>query len=176
MFLKMILPAILGVLLMPSQLSPNSESENHLYSIGDELEYLAQNGKFGITMPGEYTVSKVVGESTNTIKVTSTIGEETYLFSWTLHTELLGDHKGLADVSLESFNEQVQGDILNQDIYKYKSNEGKKATISLMEGQAICFYRVILMEQYQFQMVVVTGDTELDEAGEKFLDSFKYSE
>ena len=109
-----------------------------------------------------------------TTKVTSTIGDVTYLFSWTLHSAVLEDSKGLADVSLESFNEQVQGDILTQSVYKYGRNEGKSATVSLAEGQVNCFYRVILIDQYQFQMVVVTSDKELNNVGKKFLNSFKY--
>lgn len=170
MLLKMFLSIVLSGLLWPNHGPLNIKEEGAFV----QKKYLAEGGKIGITMPGDYSVSESEGESVTTTKVTSTIGDVTYLFSWTLHSVVLEDSKGLADVSLESFNEQVQGKILTQNVYKYGRNEGKNATISLMEGQANCFYRVILIDQYQFQMVVVTSDKELDNTGKKFLNSFKY--
>ena len=135
MLLKMFLSIALSGLLWPNHVPLNIKEEG----VSVEKKYSAEKGKIGITMPGDYNVSK-----------------------------------GLADVSLESFNEQVQGDILTQSVYKYGRNEGKSATVSLAEGQVNCFYRVILIDQYQFQMVVVTSDKELNNVGKKFLNSFKY--
>tara|TARA_R110000796_G_scaffold252637_1_gene389656 strand:+ start:94135 stop:94653 length:519 start_codon:yes stop_codon:yes gene_type:complete len=170
MLLKMFLSIALSGLLWPNHVPLNIKKEG----VSVEKKYSAEKGKIGITMPGDYSVSESESESVTTTKVTSTIGDVTYLFSWTLHSAVLEDSKGLADVSLESFNEQVQGEILTQSIYKYGRNEGKSATVSLAEGQVNCFYRVILIDQYQFQMVVVTSDKELNNVGKRFLNSFKY--
>tara|TARA_R110001592_G_scaffold204977_1_gene455328 strand:+ start:2233 stop:2766 length:534 start_codon:yes stop_codon:yes gene_type:complete len=174
MQLKILLPMVFSALLFTSHVSTHVGSEKHSSFIGTETKYHAEEGRIRITMPSDYSVSVVEGDLSTTTKVTSTIGETTYMFSWTLHKELMEGHKGLADVSLESFNKELKGEINTQNVYKYGKYEGKNAKITIMQGQARCFYRVVLIGQYQFQMIVATTDAEIDKTGMKFLDSFKY--
>ncbi|MGW8123793.1 hypothetical protein ACV07N_14140 [Roseivirga echinicomitans] len=174
MILKAFLPLLFGALLWPNHLATNSKIEKHPDFIQTNTKYMTEDGKISITMPSEYTVSESEDGLVKTTKVSSVIGEVTYFFGWTLHEGTVSDRMMLAEVSLESFVESAEAEILEQRVYKYGKNKGIDATVTLMDGAVNCFYRVIIIDNYQFQMVVVTEEAELNKAEKKFLNSFKY--
>ena len=139
------------------------------------VKYVSENGKMSANMPGEYEVTMDDSESTTIAKISTSVDDVNFMFSWTLHKNPLEDHEGLARVSLDSFQETIGAEILKEELYKYGKNKGLNAILKL-EDVAFIRYKVILIDQYQFQLVVVGPEDNFEKMAKKFFKSFKYKD
>lgn len=139
-----------------------------------KYKFTSKEGKYSVVFPAEFKSETVKKEYATTIKTTAMLSNQTFLASYTIHEQELGDRKELATVSLESFVDGVSGKITKQSEWKIKKNSGIKATISLSEKDATVEYWVILIGQIQYQVTSVAANSNWDQkAADAFLRSFK---
>ena len=85
-----------------------------------------------------------------------------FLISHTVHQLQIDNPAELTTLSVTTFAESLGANIDNQSPWKIKKNEGQKATFKSVEQGIIGEYRVIIIGQIQYQVVVVTSGDSLD--------------
>ena len=128
-----------------------------------------------IKFPNEPEKTVTEKNEATTYKVVSQVGDQTFFFGYTLHEVNLAGTPNLDQVSLDSFNEELGGKMTNQKNWVIKKKyTGKQATLSLQKQSAVCLYKVIIIGQMQYQLVVISPQSSLDaDAAETFFASFK---
>ncbi len=122
------------------------------------FNYSSDEGKFSIKFPGEYTETVVEKETAKTVKNQCEKDGINYLASYTLHYLEITDHLDMAEVSLESFTEAVQGIIITRTEWKVKKHEGLRALIDLPDNGKKLEYRVILVGNIQYQLIAFAAN------------------
>lgn len=79
----------------------------------------------------------------------------------------------LAQTSLNTFAEEVGGKVIHETDYHYDDYKGRSAEIEMEEEGATLYYKVILVGQIQYQMVVVTQSGDVTKQKDKFFNSFR---
>ena len=140
-----------------------------------EEKFTSSDGKVNITFPAEYKIDTTKAESAITLKISALVGEITYFFGLTEHSQPITGHEDLASVSLESFVSSLSGEIVSQETYSYKKNDGVSAKIKIGD-QGYCLYKVILIGQKQFQLIVISPQDDFSKMADSFFKSFKVKE
>lgn len=133
--------------------------------------YSTMEGKMKISFPGEYEVSKM---DENTTKIVSVVDNANYFCTFTINDVTLVDPEGLAQSSLDGFNEVLEGTINNKSVWKIQKHKGLKAEIDVTSIQAKVQYHVVLVGKIHYQMVVIAGYKDFDQKKvDAFMKSFK---
>lgn len=144
----------------------------HTQSIAQKL--VSSAGKFSVKFPCLYEESVSEGSEQTTYKFTCEKNGQTYFIGYSLHRIEMKGHEDLAQVSVDSFIEAVQGDLTSQWEWKIANASGLKTLISVENGETLIDYRVVLIGQIQYQVVVLAAKNEYDQkAAGKFQKSFK---
>lgn len=136
-------------------------------------KYTSEDGKMSISFPSKPEESVTDNEMITTIKLSSEYNQKTYFVGLTTHKNSLEEEspQELARVSLDAFTESTKGAITSESVFKYKKNEGLQADIKLDGGYLK--YKVILIGQHQYQLVVISENDNFGKDTEKFFKSFK---
>ncbi|NVJ46240.1 MAG: hypothetical protein HWE07_03900 [Cytophagia bacterium] len=134
----------------------------------------SDEGNFSIEFPCTYQKESSEDEVQTTHKFTCDKDNVTFFLGYTVHeTEIFG-HSDLAQVSVDSFLETVGGEMVSQEEWKILKNPGLKSVMTINDGAVLINYRVVLVDQNQYQLVVLAAKEDFDEkAAEKFFKSFK---
>ena len=136
--------------------------------------YTSVEGKMSIKFPAAYEVDSNPSGKVTTVKITTTLNEQTFFASYSLHETEDMDHEKMAKVSLQSFSERVGGEITEESVWQVKKDKGVKAVIDMAEQESKVQYQVILVGNIQYQIVVVASYDAWDQkAADKFFKSFK---
>lgn len=136
--------------------------------------YSSSAGNFSIVFPTQYKIETTDNGDSETVKISSTSNEQTYFASYTVHSVELTDLKELAEVSLNTFSEQLGATVSEQSEWKVNKNSGLKATMNMAEQDIKVQYFVIIVEQVQFQLIVLAKNSSFDQkAADAFIKSFK---
>lgn len=135
--------------------------------------YTSEDGKMSINFPTEPETDVTEGEDITTYKISASLENTTFFAGYTIHKNSLEneDLKELAKISLDAFTDAVKGEITSQKPYKYKKHEGIEADIK-MEG-AFIKYKVVLIDQAQYQLVVISMDGNFGSDADEFFNSLK---
>jgi len=76
------------------------------------------------------------------------------------------------DASLESFITGIKGTLIEKSEFKYFKNKGLEAFLSLDNKNMNVFYRVLIIDRVQYQLIVITKAEEKTPEIEKFFKSF----
>lgn len=138
------------------------------------VKYKDADCKCKIKFPTTPEKTKTEKDEATTYKVSAQVGDQTYFFGYTKHEVTMVDHENMAHISLEAFNEQLKGQVVNERPWEISKATGRQATINLTEQSAVCMYKVVLIGQMQYQAVVIAPISTVDKDGAKtFFDSFK---
>lgn len=134
----------------------------------------SDEGKFSIEFPCSYQKESTEGDVQTTHKFTCDKDNNTFFVGYTLHkTDIMG-HEEMAQVSVDSFLEAVGGEKVSQEEWRVRKNPGLKTVMTINNGAVLVNYQVVLIDQYQYQLVVLAGKDDFDEkAAAKFFKSFK---
>jgi hypothetical protein len=136
--------------------------------------YDSNEGKFSIEFPGEFTVDREDKDKVSTIKINCDYEGQTYFASYSLHKIEMVDHEEMAEVSFDSFHAAVGGEVLMKDEWKVDGNTGLMAEIDLAENSVTITYRVILVGNIQYQLIVMAEYSDYDKKlANKFFKSFE---
>lgn len=136
--------------------------------------YSTEVGKVKAKFPGNPTLENQDTDIGKKHTATSRFGDNTYMISYVIHSTQLADQEKLAEASLNAFRDKVKGQILNQSAWNLKAGKGTRATISMPDKDAKVEYRVVLIGQLQYQVIVVAPTNKYDaKVAEKFFKKVK---
>lgn len=137
--------------------------------------YSTEVGKIKAKFPGNPTLENQDTEIGKKHTATARFGENTYMISYVIHTTTLAEQDKLADASLAAFRDKVKGQVLNQSPWTVKkAGTGIRASIAMPDKDAKVEYRVVLIGQIQYQIIVVAPSDKYDaKVAEKFLKKVK---
>ncbi|MBC8147703.1 MAG: hypothetical protein H8E98_06930 [Bacteroidetes bacterium] len=137
-------------------------------------KFESEQAKAEISFPSSFSESTEKKENVTTYKIMSELNDNVFFFSYSLHSIELNDEYKLAQVSLESFANGVNGKIINQKEYKVKNGKGIESQIEMQDGSMIATYIVIIKNQIQYQVVAATSKEKAYlKISKKFIKSFK---
>lgn len=135
--------------------------------------YKSEEGKFKIKFPGAIDITEKEKEKYKTTQITCTVNENVYFVVCTTHSAPMKKPKELAKVSLDSFVESLSGKISTKSDWDIKGNSGYIAVINI-DKTSVIHYRVVIVGQIQYQVVVIGKKTNYEEeVAKKFFKSFK---
>lgn len=135
-------------------------------------KYRNDEGKVSIKFPAEFDVTVEESETATTYQIISELGKDVFMLSFTFHETEMDDPYNLAQVSLESFNEAVGGELVKETDYKYEDYKGREAIVDLSDAGATVYYRVVIIGQIQYQLAVVDHSGNILDEKDKFFNSF----
>jgi hypothetical protein len=145
-------------------------------SIGDSETFSSKEGKFKVTFPSTYEETVSESEDQKTVKINCVKGERIMFASYTLHEIEITDHKDMAEVSLDSFVEVLNGSLISKSEWKVKGNLGLQSVMTFESKEKIIKieYRVVLVGQLQYQFVFIAPADDYDtKMAAKFFKSFQ---
>lgn len=129
-----------------------------------------------IVFPGTYETERLPGENNVTIKTTCTVSDQTYFASYSIHQFEITEQEEMAEVSYESFMSSIGGSEASKSGWAVKKNKGIKAVLDMNEDYSKLEYRVVLVGNIQYQLVVLAAKSLYDEkSAAAFFDSSKLS-
>jgi hypothetical protein len=136
--------------------------------------YKSEEGKFKVKFPGSIDIKEAKSEKSTTKKITCEEANNAYFVGCTIHKIPMTNQKKMAEVSMDSFTESLDGKVSSKEDWNVKGNIGCQAKVSLEEGNAVVHYRVILVGQIQYQVIVTAKKKDYDaKVADKFFKSFK---
>lgn len=159
---------ISGITTILLLLSPVLQAQNENW-----VTYSSDEANATVQLPGEYQVSSEVSEDAYTEQIAANDGQNKYIFTYTLHDTPLMDHEGLSIVALQAFADAAGGQIVQDTDYYYNDHKGKEAVIFMKEDQATVNYRVIIIDQVQYQFIVISLQDAVSDKVKRFFGSFK---
>jgi hypothetical protein len=140
------------------------------------FKYSSEDGKVQIKFPCDYNVEATEKELGDNVEVSCENDDLAFYLSFLIHnTDLseVGSYE-LAQTSADAFVETTGGTIRTQQPFMVKDKKGEEMVIDLEGVGKTIVYRVLIVDQIQYQMVIITGDLEKDQGAiNKFLKSFK---
>ncbi|MBT3219638.1 MAG: hypothetical protein HN348_11150 [Proteobacteria bacterium] len=138
--------------------------------------YASEEGPYKVLFPADPTTEVEDRDAGMSYKVSATAADVLFFVGLTIHREPIEGVTpyDLAQVSLESFTEQLGGVTTSEADWKVGKNMGRGATI-VVEGQDITMeYRAVLIGQRQYQVVAGGATADLDSKTiKKFIKSFR---
>lgn len=143
---------------------------------GDKwYSFSSATGKFKMKFPAKPEISETKKDEATTYKAVAQAGSSTYFVGFTVHEIEMVEPYELAKVSLGAFNETLGGTVKEESDWNFKGNRGIQAKIAVSAQQNMLIeYRVLLVGQIQYQLVVIAPDNDFDsKTAGKFYKSFK---
>jgi len=157
-----------------------SFSPDHVQSAAAEkvkwVKLKRKDLKFQARFPGEITTKTTEKEKLTTHKFNCTLHDVVYFIGASVHKVEMTDHENMAKISLESFAKTLNGEVDAEKEWILKGNKGMQAIINVPSMGATIDYRVILIGQIQYQVVLTYANDNPDyssEMAETFFKSFK---
>jgi hypothetical protein len=83
-----------------------------------------------------------------------------------------GDNRMFMDASLDSFVTGIRGSLMQKNEFKYMQTNGLEAFISLDEKNRFVYYRVLIIDRVQYQIIVITKTKDKSQDTDQFFKSF----
>lgn len=141
-----------------------------------KVKYSSSEAKLSVTFPGEFTTTEKVDESYRSSKTMANIEGVVYYVSYTIHDNDMADGESLAKVSLDAFVNGLEGEVTEESRWVVNKNNGFQAKLKVVEKDLVGEYRVVIMNQIQYQITVLAPEGLWDsKKAKKFFKSFKVS-
>ena len=145
----------------------NSKTTSHLLT--------QDNPAFSISFPDEYNLEE--SSNDNGLKTEfyrSVSGDNVYMFKYTQHKNpaVSSDNEVYMLASVESFVNGIEGTLINKEKIKYKKSNGMDAFLTIDDKNLNVFYRVLIINRVQYQLIVITKAEEKTSGIKNFFNSF----
>jgi hypothetical protein len=134
-----------------------------------------QKHGFSVQFPGHYKLKETKEDKGLKSEWFEAIAnDEIFMFKYSEHKNpaVSGDNQVYMDASLDSFITGIKGSLIKKSNLKYDKTNCLEALVSINEKNLNAFYRVMIIDHVQYQMIVITKKSEKSEAAEKFFKSF----
>ncbi|PHR33231.1 MAG: hypothetical protein COA38_05085 [Fluviicola sp.] len=139
-----------------------------------KVKYSSSEAKLSVTFPGEFTTTEKVKEAYRSSKTMANVGGVVYFVSYTIHDIDMADGESLAKVSLDAFINGLEGEITEESRWVVNKNNGFQAKLKVAGKDLVGEYRVVLINQIQYQITVIAPEGSWDnKKAKKFFKSFK---
>ena len=139
-----------------------------------KANYSSSEAKLSVTFPGEFTTTEQVEESYKSVKTQAIIDDMVFFVNYTMHDNEMTDSEGLAKVSLTAFIEGLEGEVSEENTWKVNKKNGLRAIFNAQGNSLTGEYRVVILDQIQYQITVVAPKESWDaKKAKKFFKSFK---
>lgn len=103
----------------------------------------------------------------------SVYNEEIYMLKYSEHKNpaISGDNKVFMDASLDSFVTGIKGSLMTKTEFKYYKTTGLEAYITIDGKNLNVFYRVLIIDRIQYQIIVITKSKEKNKEIDQFFKS-----
>lgn len=171
-----------------------SESIAYVLSIGTDgwLEIQSNEGKFRIVAPGEMK-SKVDSIETEIGKMayhtlfyqSREEGSDNLIYmlsycdypAYTMHSDSLEVVNEFFDVTMESAQSSVKGELIYSDAFTHKDYPGRFWRIDYLNGQAVIKTKALLVGRRYYALQTITKKSKsLNRSTDRYLDSFRLLE
>ena len=157
--------ALLLILLGATSLAPTTK-----------IKYSSVEAKLTVTFPAEFSTTEQVEESYKSIKTQALLDGMVFFVIYTIHENDMTDPEGLAKISLDAFSGGLESTITEESAWKVNKKNGLQALLEVPEKELVGEYRVVILDQIQYQITVVSPKSDWDEKkAKKFFKSFKVS-
>lgn len=139
-----------------------------------KVKYSSSEAKLSITFPGDFETTEQFKESYKSVKTQAVVDGVIYFSIYTVHDNEMSDPEALAKVSLDAFNDGLDGEITEESTWKVNKQNGLQAMIKVPGQDLVGEYRVVILDQIQYQITVVAPEESWDaKKAKKFFKSFK---
>lgn len=139
-----------------------------------KVKYTSKEGKLSISFPAAYESQDMSTDEYASIQTKAKLEEQLFFVTYNIHKSKLSDPESLAETSLNSFNQAMNGTITSQKTWSVKKNNGLKARIDIPGLDLVADYGVVIVGQIQYQVAVVSATGEWNQAySDAFFKSFK---
>jgi hypothetical protein len=142
-----------------------------------KIKYTSAEGKLSMKFPVAFKSVTKEAEDHKSVETQASFEDQLYFVSYTIHKVKMENHESLAATSLESFNEAMSGTITKQATWAIKKHKGLQADIEIPGNNMRVEYRVLLIGQIQYQIVVISEVAKWNQLrADEFIKSFKVKE
>lgn len=140
---------------------------------------VSDEGKFSIEFPCTYAYEKASSEGDVVVTLHKfACGKDnvTFFVGYTDHGQGLDimESDGPIQNSVDSFLRAIDGVKVSQTEWKVGKNPGLHARITTDDGAVLYDYRVVSVDQFQYQLIVMADIDDFNKTdAQKFFDSFK---
>lgn len=171
-----LLVSILALFIISHSHINAQKTNDHSTTTGHVLKQ--ENPNFSITFPVEYTLeesSSDKGLKTEFYRAVS--GEDVYMFKYTQHKNpaISADNEVYMLASVESFVTGIRGTLQKKEKINFKKSTGMDAFLTIDDKNLNVFYRVLIINRVQYQLIVITKAEEKTSGIKNFFNSFKSS-
>ncbi len=155
--------ALLVLLVVATSLAPSAK-----------FKYSSSEAKLSVVFPGEFETTEQVKDSYKSVKIQAVVDGVIYFAIYTVHDNEMTDSESLAKVSLDAFTEGIDGQITKESTWKVNKNNGLQVLLKAPSNDLVGEYRVVIIDQIQYQVTVVSPEKSWDaKRAKKFFKSFK---
>jgi hypothetical protein len=96
-----------------------------------------------------------------------------YMLKYSEHKNpaVSGDNRVYMDASLDSFITGIKGTLIQKNEFKYLKTNGLEAFLSIDGKNLYVFYRVLIVDRVQYQIIVITKSKEKTKETDQFFKS-----
>ncbi|PCI11564.1 MAG: hypothetical protein COB73_01865 [Flavobacteriaceae bacterium] len=140
--------------------------------------FSTETGKFSVDFIGDISESARITETSSSFKTTISDGRMRYMVSSTKHnSNLESDIEKLLNTSVDSFMENIKGEIISKEEVTRDNVKGMYVDIAMSEGAVRLEYFVFLRGFYQYQVMAYAPVEVYDaENASRFFKGFKILE
>ncbi len=171
---KILISLLILSLIIFSQFNLSAQKTND-NSKGTGVVLKMEQPNFSINFPTNFKLeesSKDKGLKTELYRAVS--GDDVYMLKYTEHKNpaVSADNDTYMQASIESFVTGIKGTLIKKDTFKYKKTKGTEAFLSLDGKNMNVFYRVLIINKVQYQLIVITKAEAKTSAIKNFFASF----
>ncbi len=131
-------------------------------------------GEVQINFPTKYGTTVEKKAKTTVYKAKSYVGKNQFILVTTIYRDKLLDQYNQAKKSVPAFTRSVNGILFAEQDWVYaKGKHGRGAVVSISKTSKI-YYKVIFINQVQYQLMVVNSDGNIKKHIDNFFDSFEW--
>ncbi len=145
--------------------------------VSNEMSFKLYHEKptFSIKFPNSYFLKENDEvKSLITKHYESTYNNEVFILKFIEHKNhaVSSDNTIFMNTSLDSFVKGIKGDLIERDEFKYNKIKGVEAFLSIKGKDLNVFYRDIIIDRVQYQIIVITKAKIKSTEADNFFDSF----
>jgi hypothetical protein len=133
-----------------------------------------ESPSFLVKFPAAYSLKESsIDNGLKSERYESVFNDDIYMLKYSAHKNaaVTGDNQVFMDASLESFVNGIKGTLIDKSTFKYYKTNGIEAFISIDEKNLYVFYRVLIIDRVQYQIIAITKSKEKTKAIDRFFKS-----
>lgn len=171
--LKKILSVFFLVIAFFNVYSQNSNDKN----ISKNFILKSEKPKFKIIFPAAYKLEESRSEKGLKTELYRAVKyEDVFMFKYSEHKNpaVSSENKKYMEASLESFINGIKATLIKKSEFKQKKQKGTEAFLKIQDKNLNVFYRVLIVKNVQYQLIVITKSLQKSTEINSFFNSVSF--